>query len=151
LTIKFERNAAKQINALANPLKARIKKGIDSLPNGDIKKVQGYTSTFRLRVGDYRVIIELAGNSIIIKAVLPRSSAYKNLQGVITMTVTRETLRHLVDIVDIKDIDIVCQILMRFIEEGKPLPDEVEAIKKSDESIAKYGLVDYSEIDWGEL
>ena len=64
------------------------------------------------------------------------------------MTVNRETLHKLVDIVDIKDIRLVSQILMRFITEDEPLPDEIEAIKQADESIAKFGTVDYEEIDW---
>jgi mRNA interferase RelE/StbE len=79
MTIKFERQAAKQIEALGQPAKSRIKSGIDNLPKGDIKKLQGYTSTYRLRVGDYRIIFEISSNVAIIKAVLHRSLAYKNL------------------------------------------------------------------------
>ena len=78
MTIKFERQAAKQIEALDKSIKGRIKRGIDGLPNGDIKKLQGYNATFRLRVGGYRVIYSILEDSIIIKAVLPRGSAYKN-------------------------------------------------------------------------
>ena len=79
MTIKFERQAAKQIEALDTLTKARIKRGIDGLPNGDIKKLQGYNATYRLRIGSYRVIYSISEDSIIIKAVLPRGSAYKNI------------------------------------------------------------------------
>ena len=78
MTIKFERQAAKQIEALDKSTKGRIKKGIDGLPNGDIKKLQCYTATYRLRIGGYRVIYSISGDSIIIKAALPRGSTYKN-------------------------------------------------------------------------
>ena len=64
------------------------------------------------------------------------------------MSVTRDTLRQLVDVVDSKDIDIVYQILVRFIPEVVPLDDEVEAIKAADKSIEQYGTVDYADVDW---
>ena len=64
------------------------------------------------------------------------------------MSVTRETLRQLVDIVDNDDINLVYQILVRFIPEVVPLPDEVAAIKAADESIEQYGTVDYADINW---
>jgi len=76
---RFERQAAKQIEPLGQPIKSRIKRGIDNLPNGDVKKLQGYISTYRLRVGDYRVIFEISGNAMIIKAVLHRNSVYRSL------------------------------------------------------------------------
>ena len=78
MTIQLERQAAKQIEALEKSLKQRIKQGIDGLPNGDIKKLQGYTATYRLRIGGYRIIYSITGDTIIIKAILPRGSAYKN-------------------------------------------------------------------------
>ena len=78
MIIKFERQAAKQIETLDKAMKSRIKKGIDGLPNGDIKKLQGYTATYRLRIGDYRIIYSLSDAEITIKAILPRGSAYRN-------------------------------------------------------------------------
>lgn len=79
MTIKLERAAAKQIESFDKALKQRIKAGIDGLPKGDIKKLQGYTATYRLRIGDYRIIYTLTENTLIIKAILPRGAAYKNL------------------------------------------------------------------------
>jgi len=38
---------------------------------------------------------------------------------------------------------------MRFVTEDDPLSDEIEAIKKANESIEQFGAVEYSEIDWG--
>jgi len=64
------------------------------------------------------------------------------------MSVTRETLRRLVDIVDSKDINLVYQILVRFIPEVTPLTDEIEAIKLADDSIKQFGTVDYADINW---
>ena len=78
MIIKFERQAAKQIQALDKAIKNRIKNGIDGLPNGDIKRLKGYVATYRLRIGDYRIIYSLSDTEIIIKAILPRGSVYRN-------------------------------------------------------------------------
>ena len=64
------------------------------------------------------------------------------------MSVTRETLRQLVDIVDNKDINLIYQVLVRFIPEAVPLPDETAAIKAADDSINQYGTIDYVDINW---
>ena len=80
MMLKFEKQAVKQIENLDKSMKARVKAGIDGLPLGDIEKLQGYVSTYRLRVGRYRVIYELFYEGIIIKAVLHRSVAYKVLR-----------------------------------------------------------------------
>lgn len=77
IEIQYLHQAVKQIKALDKPTKQRIKSGIDKLPLGDIKKLKGYSTTFRLRIGDYRVLFDLQGDTIIINTVLPRGEAYK--------------------------------------------------------------------------
>lgn len=79
MEIKYTKDAVKQINAMDKPAKERIKTAIDALPKGDIKKLKGYTTKYRLRVGTYRIIYDIQDNTIIIGAVLPRGDAYKNL------------------------------------------------------------------------
>ena len=64
------------------------------------------------------------------------------------MSISRETLRQLVDIVDSKDINIIYQILVRFTPEVMPMGDEIEAIQAANESIEQLGTVDYDDIDW---
>ena len=44
---------------------------------------------------------------------------------------SRDTLRGLVEIVDEKEIDTACRILLKFVEEDAALPDEVEAIREA--------------------
>ncbi len=79
LEIIYTKQAIKQINTLDKWLKQRIKIGIEKLPFGDIKKLKGSKYSFRLRIGDYRVLYNLNGDIIEIIAVLPRREAYKNL------------------------------------------------------------------------
>ncbi|MEA5514861.1 type II toxin-antitoxin system RelE family toxin [Nodularia sp. UHCC 0506] len=44
---------------------------------GDVKRLTNFTPEYRLRVGDYRVLFELAEATIIIYRVKHRSKAYE--------------------------------------------------------------------------
>jgi mRNA interferase RelE/StbE len=80
MIIQYTKSAVKQINSLDKYTKQRIKNGIEKLPFGDIKKLKGYKNTYRLRIGNYRIIYQLYNDdTIIIEAVLPRGNAYDNL------------------------------------------------------------------------
>lgn len=57
----------------------RLKRAIEKLPDGDIKKLRGYSQDYRLRVGDLRVLFSVNGDIITVKDVLPRGQAYKRL------------------------------------------------------------------------
>ncbi len=61
---------------------------------------------------------------------------------------SRETLRGLVEIVDEKEIDTVCRILLKFVEEDASLPDEVEAIREARQEIERGELYSHEEV-WG--
>lgn len=71
----YTKRAMKNIKSLD----FRVKDGIEKIPFGDIKKLQGYSNLYRLRIGDYRVIYEVWDEGIVIDAVLPRGEAYKGL------------------------------------------------------------------------
>ena len=73
------KTAEKSIKRLDRPTRKRIVEGIYKLPYGDIKKLTGHANTFRLRIGDFRVIYFSDGYTITIADVLPRGEAYKNL------------------------------------------------------------------------
>ncbi|MDD3138650.1 MAG: type II toxin-antitoxin system RelE/ParE family toxin [Lachnospiraceae bacterium] len=75
----YTKQAVKNIKNLDGTIKNRIKEGIEKIPFGDIKKLQGYNNLYRLRIGSYRVIYEVVADNIIIDAVLPRGEAYKRL------------------------------------------------------------------------
>ena len=75
----YTKKARKNIKALDIRVKDRLKEGIEKIPFGDIKKLQGYSNLYRLRIGDYRVIYQTESDTIIIDAILPRGEAYKGL------------------------------------------------------------------------
>ena len=77
--IVYTKSAMRSIKSLDIRVKDRVKAGIEKIPFGDIKKLQGYSNLYRLRIGDYRVIYQMENGNIIIDAVLPRGEAYKRL------------------------------------------------------------------------
>lgn len=79
MQITYEKEAAKHIQTQDKITRQRLKAAIEKLPDGDVKKLQGYKNDYRLRVGNLRVIYSLADDIIIIKDVLPRGQVYKRL------------------------------------------------------------------------
>lgn len=59
----------------------RILKAINQPPLGDVKKLQGNTGNYRLRVGSYRIIFAKDDEKFVILVVeiLPRGEAYNRL------------------------------------------------------------------------
>ncbi len=73
--------AWEELEKLEAPVARRILKKIDELLEDpyskDIKRLKG-ESAFRLRVGDYRVIFEVEGSTILILKVGHRKNIYKS-------------------------------------------------------------------------
>ncbi|QQR75286.1 MAG: type II toxin-antitoxin system RelE/ParE family toxin [Holophagales bacterium] len=44
---------------------------------GDVRKLQGFTVGYRLRVGDYRVLFDLDGDRILVLRIRNRREAYE--------------------------------------------------------------------------
>ena len=76
MDIIYSVQAAKAISKINNPFKKNIKKAIEKLPAGDVKKLKGYSNAYRLRVGSYRILFDM-NEKIEITDVLPRGKAYK--------------------------------------------------------------------------
>jgi mRNA interferase RelE/StbE len=78
VNIKFYNNTS--LKFLAKQPKTqqeRIFTAIRKLPNGDVKLLAGKDSFLRLRVGDYRVIFVVDGETIIIRDIGNRGDIYK--------------------------------------------------------------------------
>ena len=61
---------------------------------------------------------------------------------------SRELLKGLIDLIDESDTETIFRILVRFVPEEKVLPDEIEAIKRANESIEQHGTVSHDSINW---
>lgn len=59
---------------------------------------------------------------------------------------SRDTLHGLVEIVDEKEIDTVCRILLKFVEEDRATQDEAEAIREARQEIEKGELFSHGEV-----
>ena len=79
MQLQVTKTAEKAIKKLDKDTRQRIIAGIKKLPFGDIKKLKGYEISYRLRIGNYRVLYTFDGYTIIVTDVLPRSEAYKRL------------------------------------------------------------------------
>lgn len=82
--VKFSKGAKKQFRKLPLDVQQRIQTKINDLaieprPNG-VKKLQGDDNSYRLRVGDYRVIYEVVDNVLIVTVIKigHRSDIYKD-------------------------------------------------------------------------
>lgn len=61
---------------------------------------------------------------------------------------TKEMLKGLIELVSEEDIETLYNVVVKFIPENVPLPDEIEAIARADKSIAKNGTVPHDAVDW---
>ncbi|OYD96773.1 type II toxin-antitoxin system mRNA interferase toxin, RelE/StbE family [Nostoc sp. 'Peltigera membranacea cyanobiont' 210A] len=82
--VKFSKGAKKQFRKLPLDIQERIQTKINDLaieprPNG-VKKLQGDDNSYRVRVGDYRVIYELNDDVLIVTVIKigHRSEIYKD-------------------------------------------------------------------------
>lgn len=76
------KNVQKQLNNLPQKLRSRLLADIrllkdDPRPNG-VKKLKGYENTYRIRVGNYRVIYEIKDREAIVLVLssIHRKDAY---------------------------------------------------------------------------
>ena len=61
---------------------------------------------------------------------------------------TKEMLKGLIELVSEEDIETLYNVVVKFIPENVPLPDEIEAIERADKSIAINGTVPHDAVDW---
>ena len=61
---------------------------------------------------------------------------------------TKEMLKGLIELVSEEDIETLYNVVVKFIPENVPLPDEIEAIERADKSIATNGTVPHDAVDW---
>lgn len=78
--VQFKPAAVKDIKGIPARTQARFLTKIEAASNnlkGDVKRLTDFTREYRLRVGDYRVLCEIEGRSIIIYRVRHRREAYR--------------------------------------------------------------------------
>ena len=72
---RWRERAVRQLRAISQPAALTILRALTPLgddprrPDADLKKLTGYADRYRLRIGDYRVIYEIADEQLIILVV----------------------------------------------------------------------------------
>jgi len=80
MEIRYSRAAVKVISGMDRPTKQRIRAAIEKLPEGDIKVLKGSKGSYRLRVGDWRILFSYPEHDIIlIEKIGPRGEVYKGV------------------------------------------------------------------------
>ena len=77
MQINYSKQAIKFLKRQDRITRKRIVDAISTLPLVDVKKLQGEINTYRLRVGDFRVIFDKHGNIIYISKIDNRGEIYK--------------------------------------------------------------------------
>lgn len=76
MQINYSKQAVKFLRKQDQASQKRIISAINSLPAGDVKKLQGRTD-YRLRVGNFRIIFDISGNIMYIEKIDNRGQIYK--------------------------------------------------------------------------
>lgn len=61
---------------------------------------------------------------------------------------SREMLKGMIELVPDEDIETIYNVIVKFIPEDAPLPDEIEAIERANRSIAENGTILHDAIKW---
>ncbi|MCO6449625.1 MAG: type II toxin-antitoxin system RelE/ParE family toxin [Caldilineales bacterium] len=85
MKVRFERQFAKDLKDIRDvKLRGRIREAIEEVKNAadlsevkQVTKMSGYSNFYRIRPGDYRIGIELAGDEVIFVRALHRRDIYR--------------------------------------------------------------------------
>ena len=61
---------------------------------------------------------------------------------------SRDTLKNLIELVPDEDIETLHKVIIKFIPEVAPLPDEIEAIEEGRRDRAEHGTIPHDAINW---
>lgn len=78
--IEFSKNATKDYKKLPKDYKVLIDLVLSKLTRGvpvDIKSIAGEENIYRIRVGKYRILATVIGNTVLITKIGPRGDVYK--------------------------------------------------------------------------
>jgi mRNA interferase RelE/StbE len=78
--VEFKPRALKDLKGLPRSESLQVVAKAEALENdlhGDVKRLTNFTPEYRLRVGNYRVLFELEGATVVIYRVRHRKDAYK--------------------------------------------------------------------------
>jgi len=75
--IDYTKQAESYLDKQTEKQAERIKRAINVLPSGDVKKLKGIKNGYRLRVGSVRILFEKKGDKIHVIKIDNRGDVYK--------------------------------------------------------------------------
>lgn len=78
MSIEYTRESEKFLEKHNSAQTKRIRRAVEKLPDGDVKKLKGLPNAFRLRVGDFRVLFYKNDGDITVFEIDFRGNIYKN-------------------------------------------------------------------------
>ena len=78
-TVLILPRAEKELRRLPSSVEKRIIERLGALENdlqGDVKRLTNHEPAWRLRVGDYRVLFDVAGDRVLVQTIRHRREAY---------------------------------------------------------------------------
>ena len=78
--VQFKPRAVRDIEGLPSRIRARVLARIEEMSDdlkGDVKRLTDFTPEYRLRVGDYRVLFEIEGETVMVYRIRHRREAYR--------------------------------------------------------------------------
>ena len=80
MQVLYSNRAARAISRMDTTIKNRIRQGIRNIPQGDIVPFKGAPGTYRLRIGDWRVLFSYQDkDTILVEDIGPRGQIYKGV------------------------------------------------------------------------
>ncbi len=80
--LQISNHAERQLTRLplseAKRILLKLKEAIDNFDKVDIKKLRGYKNSWRIRIGNYRVIFKIENELMIVTEIGHRKEIYKN-------------------------------------------------------------------------
>lgn len=78
MNVEYSKQAVKAIEHMDRREKQRIRLAIECLPAGDVKPLKGSKGSYRLRVGNWRILFSYPDDGVtLIERIAPRGEVYK--------------------------------------------------------------------------
>ena len=77
MDVDFTKQAEDYLHKQTDRQAARIRRAVNALPIGDVKKLKGIDNGYRLRVGNIRILFEKDGGRIHVFKIDNRGDVYK--------------------------------------------------------------------------
>jgi mRNA interferase RelE/StbE len=77
--IRYAQAVVRKLKKMSPDVQRRIRSKIEHLSNGlagDVKRLTNFSPEYRLRVGDWRVLFNLDGDTVSVEHISHRSKAY---------------------------------------------------------------------------